>query len=608
MNIRTANDASLVQASLSGKKEPFVEIVTRYQALVTGVALGILNDFAASEDAAQETFIIAWKKLSTLKEPSRLKSWLAQIARNTATSQLRKKRETTQVDSLPLIDAQLSPDELASAKEERRQVLNALENLPEQLRLPLVLFYREGQSIRAVSETLDLTPDVTKKRLAKGRALLRGRIADLIDSVLLRTTPGTGFTATVAGAVGIVSSPEAIAATAFSASQKTTLAAMTSSKTATVVLVTALCLPLGYSTHLALNGNPDPQNQVAVPITSLSPKRSHALPQSEILKEWERLKAEYGTSPDAFVQLYELLNDEEESLRKSGLQTMLALDWASIDAHSACQFLRDKHHSMMRVACNSWIERDVERATDFLMSLGENWDLQAVDYLSAIGAQSPECLARVFEALPPRWTGRMDRHFAKAVEVDLTRTRIAVENMKSPYRIAAIRGLCAGWAKEDPHAALVWIKESLVGDELRRALGEVYLSWAEEDPFAVLPLLREARGVASNHNGPLPMQVFYKSARKNLGAALDWQSQNPTAIKSYTLKGAIQSELIRRPAEALSQLHQRDMLGLIEEKEWGEPLHLNQEQIKEIESWLDTNQPQDNIEKIRALIEAQDKL
>ena len=49
--------------------------------MVCGIALGILGDFAASEDAGQEAFLTAWRKFHELREPDRLRAWLGQIAR-----------------------------------------------------------------------------------------------------------------------------------------------------------------------------------------------------------------------------------------------------------------------------------------------------------------------------------------------------------------------------------------------------------------------------------------------------------------------------------------------------------------------------------------------
>src|SRR5215211_6324050 len=87
-----ASDAQLVHAARRGDKRAFVEIVARHQATVCGIALGILGDFAASEDAGQEAFLTAWRKIHELREPERLRSWLGQIVRNAALSQLRRTR------------------------------------------------------------------------------------------------------------------------------------------------------------------------------------------------------------------------------------------------------------------------------------------------------------------------------------------------------------------------------------------------------------------------------------------------------------------------------------------------------------------------------------
>src|SRR5215471_962808 len=85
-------DAELVHAARRGHKQAFVEIVARHQAMVCGIALGILGDFAASEDAAQEAFLTAWRKFHDLREPERLRPWLAQIARTAALGHLRRKK------------------------------------------------------------------------------------------------------------------------------------------------------------------------------------------------------------------------------------------------------------------------------------------------------------------------------------------------------------------------------------------------------------------------------------------------------------------------------------------------------------------------------------
>src|SRR5262252_7070964 len=146
-------DAQLGLAARQGNKRAFVEIVARHQAMVCGIALGILADFAASEDAAQEAFLTAWRKIHELREPEHLRAWLGQIARNAALGQLRRKRgHEVLSDDLDLLDESPTPDQAVATQEEAALVRQTLANLPENYRLPLVLYYREGKSVRAVAE------------------------------------------------------------------------------------------------------------------------------------------------------------------------------------------------------------------------------------------------------------------------------------------------------------------------------------------------------------------------------------------------------------------------------------------------------------------------
>ena len=159
----SAPDAELVIAARRGDKRAFVEIVARHQAMVCGIALGILGEFAASEDAAQEAFLTAWRKIHALREPEHLRGWLAQIARNAALGHLRRRQGHEPLDeSLPVADGSPGPDEVAANQEEAALVQQFLGKLPETYRLPLVLFYREGQSVRAVAEALAISEDAVK--------------------------------------------------------------------------------------------------------------------------------------------------------------------------------------------------------------------------------------------------------------------------------------------------------------------------------------------------------------------------------------------------------------------------------------------------------------
>src|SRR5436305_1197927 len=197
------SDAELVHAARRGDKRAFVEIVARHQAMVCGVALAILGDFAASEDAAQEAFLTAWRKIQDLREPERLRAWLAQIARNAALGHRRRQRgHEALADDPNFADESPSPDEAAANEEEAAIVRDTLAKLPENYRLPLVLYYRDGKSVQAVAQALDISEDAAKQRLARGREMLRDQMSGLIETVLTRTGPTTVFTMVIAAAIG----------------------------------------------------------------------------------------------------------------------------------------------------------------------------------------------------------------------------------------------------------------------------------------------------------------------------------------------------------------------------------------------------------------------
>lgn len=193
------NDAELVKTSLGGDRDAFAAIVSRYQSLVCAITYSRTGSLAASEDIAQETFITAWIQLNRLADPSKLRLWLCGIARNLANNYRRRAASVT--SNLETVGEQPAPGptphEQAVSREEQAMLWNALEALPEQYREPLILFYREEQSAERVAAELGLSPDATRQRLSRGRALLRQQVAALVETALARSAPGRAFTTSV---------------------------------------------------------------------------------------------------------------------------------------------------------------------------------------------------------------------------------------------------------------------------------------------------------------------------------------------------------------------------------------------------------------------------
>ena len=166
------NDEWLWQGVRKGDRDAFGHIVERYQSLVCSVAYARLGEVAWSQDVAQETFVAAWHQRDDLREPSHLRAWLCGIA-STMTANIRRRdqRRGGTPDSLDMIPepATRDSDPLAQAVSREEEVLlwRAIGALPESYREPLVLFYREDQSIAQVAIQLDLSQETVKQRLSR---------------------------------------------------------------------------------------------------------------------------------------------------------------------------------------------------------------------------------------------------------------------------------------------------------------------------------------------------------------------------------------------------------------------------------------------------------
>ncbi|HET7626567.1 MAG TPA: sigma-70 family RNA polymerase sigma factor, partial [Verrucomicrobiae bacterium] len=226
------DDSELVLAALSGDRDAFGAIVSRYQSLICSLAYSATGNLSASEDLAQETFITAWKHLRHLRETGKLRAWLCGIARNRINNTLRREGREPLRDATPLDSAHDSfsteplPREQAISKEEETVLWNSLERIPQIYREPMILFYREHESIENVADALELTEDAVKQRLSRGRKLLATEVARFVEGALAKTNPGKAFTLAVMAALPAALTTSAKAAT-LGAAAKGTVAAKT---------------------------------------------------------------------------------------------------------------------------------------------------------------------------------------------------------------------------------------------------------------------------------------------------------------------------------------------------------------------------------------------
>ncbi len=201
------SDSELVALSLAGDRDAFGRIVNRYQTLLCSLAYSATGSISQSEDLAQETFVTAWKQLADLREPQKLRSWLCRISRNLTYDALKSQGREPVHQAQPLQEIEESPapiplpSDWAIGREEEAILWRLIERIPESYREPLVLFYREHQSIENVAAALELSEDAVKQRLSRGRKLLHKEVLSFLETALKRTGPGKAFTMGVLAAL-----------------------------------------------------------------------------------------------------------------------------------------------------------------------------------------------------------------------------------------------------------------------------------------------------------------------------------------------------------------------------------------------------------------------
>lgn len=202
-----ASDSELVTQSLAGNRDAFGWIVARYQSLLCSLAYSATGSLSQSEDLAQETFVTAWKQLADLREPERLRGWLCRISRNLTYDALRRQGREPLYQAEPLEEVEESaaveplPSDHTISREEEAILWRSIERIPASYREPLVLYYREHQSIENVAAALDLSEDAVKQRLSRGRKLLHEQVLAFVEGALERTSPGKAFTVGVIAAL-----------------------------------------------------------------------------------------------------------------------------------------------------------------------------------------------------------------------------------------------------------------------------------------------------------------------------------------------------------------------------------------------------------------------
>ena len=161
--------ARLVRAAQAGDHAAFTQLYRQFSRMVHGIALSRV-DRSDVEDVVQDVFVMAFERLTDLREPAAFGGWLATMARRRAVDEYRRVPRTE-----PLVD-----DVAASGDSDPTTplaILNAVRSLPDAYRETLVLRLVEGMTGAEISARTGLTAGSVRVNLHRGMSLLREKLA-----------------------------------------------------------------------------------------------------------------------------------------------------------------------------------------------------------------------------------------------------------------------------------------------------------------------------------------------------------------------------------------------------------------------------------------------
>lgn len=160
------SDAALVASTLAGGATAYDRLVRRYERSTRAICFGVLRDWHAAEDAAQDAFVSAYNNLRSLRNPAGFGTWLLTIARHRATRLLRSRRAYGDLSSCPEPAAR-------SSEPTADTILELMARLPEHERVVATLRYIDGHDVGTIANICQRPTETVRKQLYRAHERLK---------------------------------------------------------------------------------------------------------------------------------------------------------------------------------------------------------------------------------------------------------------------------------------------------------------------------------------------------------------------------------------------------------------------------------------------------
>lgn len=177
-------------AAQTDARREFEERLEECGPLAYRVALGVLRNRADAEDVAQEALLRAYKSFDRLRDRNRFRGWLVRISFRLALDRLRSVKRRERRDALWSEPAHLPPpataEDVAASKQFQGRLERALEELPEKLRLVLLLSALDGYTIEEIAGIVGVPLGTVKSRIFLARKKLAEKLRCYANTIKMR--------------------------------------------------------------------------------------------------------------------------------------------------------------------------------------------------------------------------------------------------------------------------------------------------------------------------------------------------------------------------------------------------------------------------------------
>jgi len=184
------DDQSLVERALAGDQKAFRLLLKKHQSTIYHVIFKLVRNREETWDLIQETFMRAFRSLSSYKKEYRFTTWLYKIAANCSIDYLRKRKiEALSLDQpletkqgsvcLELPDLSCNPESDLESRQKGVSIDQAIASLPKKYKEVIVYRHKDGKSYEEISRILGIPVGTVKARIFRARELLKKKLKSL---------------------------------------------------------------------------------------------------------------------------------------------------------------------------------------------------------------------------------------------------------------------------------------------------------------------------------------------------------------------------------------------------------------------------------------------